>query len=234
MSGELPKKVPGTQPETLRETLPKTLPKTLPEQIFLLACDLHRHRARRGDMAVAVRGAVIAELSLRDCLVEEDGTVRASSTRRTGNAVLDNTLHTMSEQRPRSWRGWIRRDTWQTTCAVQRQLARDGLITVEPERILGLFPNSRVTVRDPGQVLALRDAVRAIVHGDQPVPDRSASLVALVSAGEVRSLLSRKDRRTNAARIAELSEQGSRAVPALRRVLRQIKAARVAAYGGGG
>jgi hypothetical protein len=207
----------------------------LPEQIFLLACDLDRHRVPRREIAVVVRGALLAELSLRGCLVtsDEDGTVRASGTRRTGNAVLDDALCQMGEQRPRGWHGWIRRDAWQTTCAVQRRLASLGLISVEPSRILGIFPSTRITVHDPAQVTALRDRVRRIVHGDDRVSDHQAALVALVAVGEVRGVLSRQDRKKCGGRIKELTDQGGAAVPALARVVRQIKVQRSAAAGGG-
>lgn len=87
--------------------MPRSLPDTLPEQIFLLACDLDRRRVPRRDIAIVVRGALLTELSLRGCLVDEGGYVRASGTRRTGNAVLDDALRGMSEQRPHGWRGWV-------------------------------------------------------------------------------------------------------------------------------
>jgi hypothetical protein len=200
-----------------------------------MACDLERQRVPRRDISVVVRGALLAELSLRACLVEseDDNRVRVSGTRRTGNPVLDDTLRQMSEERPRGWRGWIRRDAWQTTCAVQRHLASLGLITVEPTRILGIFPSARIIVHDPAQVTALRDEVRRIVSGDVRVSDEQASLAALVAVGEMRAVLSRQDRKKYAARIKELTAQGGAAVPALARVVRQIKAERAAAASGG-
>lgn len=213
----------------------RTLPDSLPEQIFLIACDLDRHRLPRGEMPAVVRGALLTDLCLRGCLVEseEDGTVHVSGTRRTGNALLDDALRQMSEQRPHGWRGWIRRDARQTTHAVQQQLATRGLITVEPIRTLGVFPSTRITVHDPAQVTALRDMVRHIVSRDDRVSDEQAALVALLAVGEVRAALSRQDRKNYAARIKALTEQGGAAIPALARVIRQIKAQRAAAASGG-
>lgn len=214
----------------------RTLPDSLPEQVFLIACDLDRHWAPRRGISVVVRGALLTDLSLRGCLVEseEDGTVRVSGTRRTGNAVLDDALRQMSEQRPCGWRGWFRRDVRQTTSAVQEQLAARGLITVEPVRILGVFPSTRVSVHDPAQVVGLRHLVRDIVSRADRVSDEQASLVALLAVGEVRAALSRQDRKNYSARIKALTEQGGAAIPALARVVRQIKAQRAAAASGGG
>jgi hypothetical protein len=71
------------------------------------------------------------------------------------------------------------------------------------------------------------------VHGDDRVSDHQAALVALVAVGEVRGVLSRQDRKKCGGRIKELTDQGGAAVPALARVVRQIKVQRSAAAGGG-
>lgn len=214
--------------------MPRTLADTLPEQVFLLACDPDGRSTLSREVATVVRGALLVELSLRRCLYEEDGTVRVSGTRRTGNAVLDDALRQMSEDRPQAWRGWTRRNTGQTMSAIRNQLSTHGVITVEPGRVLGIFPVTRIVVRDAAQVRTLRDTVQSVVRGEQPVSDEQAALVALVSCGELRSTLSRKDRRTYTERLKSLTEQATAAVPALGPVLRQIRASRAAARGGGG
>ncbi len=133
---------------------------TLAERVFLMACDVERRRLSGRYIKVVVRGALLAELSLRGCLVEDDGTVRPSSTKRTGDRLLDDALRTMSEQRPRSWRGWVRRDNNPTLTAVRAKLAAAGVIGVEPSRLLGIFPSTLITVADPARVAALRSSVR--------------------------------------------------------------------------
>jgi Golgi phosphoprotein 3 (GPP34) len=215
----------------------RALPTTLPARIYLLSCDVDQHRLRGQDVAVVVRGALFAELSLRGCLVEEDGLVRAVGSRRTGDAVLDDHLRIMAEGKPRSWRALLRRGGKATLTAVQDQLASAGLITVERTRWLGIFPTDRITLTDPAQVAVLRESVREAVRGSRPVSTVStedATLVALVAVGELGTVLSGQDRRAHKARIAEFDERGGAAVPVLRRVLRQIKAARAGAYASGG
>jgi hypothetical protein len=213
----------------------RTLPDTLPAKIYLLAYDVERQRVRGRNLALVVRGALMAELSLRGCVTEENGAVRASGSRRTGDPVLDEALRTMGDDRARSWRSWLRRSARPTLAAVRRQLVSTGLIRTEPTRVLGIFPRTQVTVTDPAQVAALRDSVRDAVLGNGPVSRVSttdATLIALVAVGELGTVLSGKERRQRSDRIAEFTERGGDAIPALKRVIRQIKAARAAASGG--
>lgn len=212
----------------------RTLPDSLPARVYLLAYDVQRQRLTGDQLALTVRGALLAELSMRDCLTEdEDGKVRASGTLRTGDAVLDGVLPAISESRPRPWRWWLRRDQQQTVCAVRQQLASAGVISVESDRVLGIFPRVRVTASDPATVQAMHDSLRAAVAGSAPVSTADAAAVALAAVGEMSSVLSRKDRKLYAERIKELTEQANAAIPVLSRVLRAVKAARAAARNAG-
>jgi hypothetical protein len=214
----------------------RTLPASLPARIYLLACDVDKHRLRGANLGVVVRGAALAELNLQGLLTEDGGTVRVSGSRRTGDPVLDGMLRQMSEDRPRNWRGWMRRGGRQTLTAVRQQLVSAGLITTQPGRVLGVFPTTRITVTDPAQAAALRRAIREAATGDGPVSrvsTKDAALVALVAVGELRSVVSRHDCRVHADRIAEFTERAGSAIPALQRVIRQIRSARAAAASGG-
>jgi hypothetical protein len=80
-------------------------------------------------------------------------------------------------------------------------------------------------------VTELRSGVRELVRGSRPVTEVStedAIVVSLVATGELNQVLSRHDRRAHADRIKEFGERGGRAVPALRQVIRHLKAARAA------
>ncbi|HEX5120601.1 MAG TPA: GPP34 family phosphoprotein [Pseudonocardiaceae bacterium] len=201
---------------------------TLAERVYLLG-----HDGRTGDLATVVRAAVLADLSLRECLVEEDGIVRPSSSKRTGDVVLDGVLRSMGEDKPRGWRGWMRKGKNPTLAAVRDRLAAAGMITTESTRIMGLFPTTKVTV-DPAALEQQRSDVWNAIRSDGPVSTVDATLVALVSVGEVGNVLSRQDRHQHSARIDEFTERGGDAVPALKHVLRQIKLARAGAYASGG
>lgn len=201
---------------------------TLAERVYLLGRD-----GRTGDLATVVRAAVLADLSLRECLVEVDGIVRPSSSKRTGDIVLDGVLRSMDEDKPRGWRGWMRKDKNPTLVAVRDRLATAGMITTESTRIMGLFPTTKVTV-DPAALEQQRSNVWNAIRSDGPVSTADATLVALVAVGEVGNVLSRQDRHQHSARIDEFIERGGDSVPALKHVLRQIKLARAGAYASGG
>jgi hypothetical protein len=81
----------------------RTPPDTLPAKLYLLACDVDRHRLTdRRDLGYLLRGAVLADLSLRGCLSDDDGTAKPSSSKRSGDRVLDDVLREITEGRSRS------------------------------------------------------------------------------------------------------------------------------------
>lgn len=211
----------------------RTLPGSLAGKAYLLGYDLGRQKATGGELAQVVRGAVIAELNLRGCLTPDEGKVRASGTERTGDPVLDDVLRGMSEDKPRSWRSLVRRNASKTLCAVRRQLASAGVVTVEADRVLGIFPRTTVTVPNPEPVRKLQESVRTVVSGTGRVSTEDAVLVALADVGQLNPTLPRGDRKAHAARIKELTEQAKAAVPALSAALQQIKSARSAKQSGG-
>ncbi|HEY0806515.1 MAG TPA: GPP34 family phosphoprotein, partial [Pseudonocardiaceae bacterium] len=170
-----------TPPDTLgRDGRGKTLPVTL----CLLAWDTGKQRfAQGGELRFLLRGAALADLSLRGCVSDDEGKVRPSGTKRTGDRVLDDMLREIGDDRPRTWRAWVHRHAGRTTTAVQDQLASAHIVAVENRRVLGIFPGRRVALIDSAIAEAARAAVRDVVTGAGPVSDRDAALVALVVAG---------------------------------------------------
>jgi hypothetical protein len=210
-------------------------PDTLPAKLYLLAWDPDRQRlSHRDDLGYLLRGAILADLSLRGCVRDEDGHVRASGTKRTGDQLLDDVLREMSEDRPRGWGAWVRRRARATLIAVEDQLAATGVVTVDTRRALGVFPRRRAMVTEPA---ALRAAVRDAALGNRPVSsisDTDAALVALAATGDLRTVLSRRERKDNAERIEACTARCGKAAPALRKVLTSVKAARASAAAAGG
>ncbi|HEV3358334.1 MAG TPA: GPP34 family phosphoprotein [Pseudonocardiaceae bacterium] len=215
----------------------RSQPKTLPAKLYLLSVDPDSERLSTGrELGVLLRGAAIADLSMRKFLREEGGKVVASGTRRSGDAVLDDVLREVSEAPPRTWRSWVRRGNRSTMRAVEQQLASAGLITVRELRVLGIFPARRIGVADTEIAGALRESVRNALYGNENVADVDkfdAALVLLAAAGGLRGLVARKDERRYAGRMKELGDRAGGAVPAVLKVIQQVKAARTAAYAGG-
>jgi hypothetical protein len=216
----------------------RSQPKTLPAKLYLLSVDPDSERLSTSrELGVLLRGAALADLSMRKFLREEGGKVIASGTKRTGDAVLDDLLREIGEAPARNWRGWVRRGSRSTMRAVEQQLQSADLITVREVRMLGIFPARKIGITDTEIAGALRENVRNALYGSEKIElvDKfDAAMVLLVAAGALRGVIPRKDERTYADRMKALGERAGGAVPGVLRVVQQVKQARAAAYAGGG
>ena len=215
---------------------------SLPAEAYLLACDVERERLPdRRRAALLVRAAALTDLVLRGLVADADGRPVVSGGGRTGHLVLDDLLAELAADPHRKWRQWVRRDARGTLQSLEAQLDAAGVITLRTSHVLGLVPRRRPVVRDRAVVQRLRALVRDAVDGTTPasrIDPRTAALTALVAAAELNTVVSRRDRRRARARLDELGERAGAAVPALHKVLREVRAARSAAVatasGGGG
>ena len=201
-------------------------PDSLPAQLFLLAVDPHRQRlTARGEIGYLLRAAALVDLQLADHLVDDGGRPRASGNSQIPDPVLEAVLHQVAADPRRRWRYWLRKDAHRMVRAVREQLVADRRIVLERYRILGLIPAQRIVVLDPLVRDRIVGAVDAALSDAWPVGERTAALVALAAAAELRIVLPRTRRRENRARIAELTERAGPLPPLLRGVLRDLRAA---------
>jgi hypothetical protein len=204
------------------------LPESLPGRLFLLAVDPRRQRPTdQSYLCYTLRAAALTDLLLRKLVADEGGKVRVTGHLRVGDPLLDATLAAIAEDRPRSWEAWVRRRRrgHKTRVEVREQLATAGWITVEPGRILGIFPTVKITVLDPGSVDQLRTRLVLALEGGGHVDERERALLTLAATGNMRTVLSRRQRRTHRKRLAELAALVGPPVPALRKVIQQVQAA---------
>ncbi|GIE92761.1 GOLPH3/VPS74 family protein [Paractinoplanes rishiriensis] len=194
------------------------VPGSLPQRIYLLAYDPAKGRVRMGSrLGAMLRAAALAGLYLDGHLVDERGRAAVGARKPTGDPVLDGLLDEIARARPHRWYLWIGRRQNATMRAVREQLDAGGWVRLEPRRILGLFPTTRVTVRDPrvrkellGRVgHALKDPVDRVDPAD-------AALVAVVAAADLKLVLNRSTRRASKRRIEELTRHCGPIGPALR------------------
>jgi len=209
-------------------------PTALTSRLYLLAYDTDKQRlTARGQLGVALRAAALTELYQAGHLTEVDGKPKATASRVT-DPVLDGALQEIAQSRPRSWTRWTGRAGRATLRAVQERLEDSRHITVEPYRILGIFPASRVTLRDPRLAAQLRGTVARTLGAELPtnrVHPPDAALASIAAVGEIRIAVSRRQARESKQRIKELSELAGPAVPALRKVIAQQHAAAASAGG---
>ncbi|AXB49192.1 GOLPH3/VPS74 family protein [Amycolatopsis albispora] len=205
----------------------------LPAKVYLLACRGERVPDRQR-VGYLVRAAALTELLLRGRVLDHDGIVGAVPGGSTGDAVLDEVLGQIVEGGPRKWRHWVRKEHRRTLDSVEDQLSDGRVIRVERSRFLG---RRRVAVRDTAAVSRLRAMVDKALRGDGPVSRISredAALVALVAAVELKGVATGRDRRRFRDRLQELEERGGAAVPALRKVFRELRQVRMAAAANSG
>lgn len=214
-------------------------PASLPATMFLLALDVERGRLQGRDrVGYLLRAAALTDLAIRERLTDEDGKVRVAGQGpgREGS-VPDRVLAELLERlsgaaKPRTWKYWVKRDSRRMTNDVQHSLETGGWIRTEPRRVLGLFPGTTISVHDPELVRRLREDARTTLTGPVPATEVEpwhAAVVALACAGELKTVVSRAERRAYKQRIAELGESAGAAAPALSKVLSEIRAAVTAA-----
>ncbi|MFI6349054.1 GPP34 family phosphoprotein [Streptomyces sp. NPDC050560] len=203
---------------------------SLPAQLYLLSWDTTKDRSTGTPyLAHLVRAAALTELAQRGLLLDRDGVATpASPDAETGDPALDGLLELVVESRPRKWKSWVTSRSKVTLDAVVAQLTKDGLLHDRSRRLLGIIPSHQYELADRGIADGLRKRARAVLLGDTPtaeVSDRDAAVIALATAGELRTVASGKERRQYRDRIAALAERGGDAAPALRRVIQDVRAA---------
>jgi hypothetical protein len=214
---------------------------SLPARAYLLACDTGRDRLPdRERVALLVRATALTDLVLRGRVTDGDGRPVVTGAGATGDLLLDDLLGDLAVAPHRKWRAWVRRDARATLRSLETQLDAAGLLALRTSRVLGLFPRRRPVVHDRAAAARLHELVAAALRGDEPVSridPGTAALTSLAAAAELGAVLPRRDRRRYRARLAELEDHAGAAVPALRKVVRSLRAARaatIAASSGGG
>ncbi|MEV6601138.1 GPP34 family phosphoprotein [Actinoplanes sp. NPDC051346] len=207
------------------------LPSSLPQRVFLLAYNPAKGRVGMGtELGAMLRAGALADLYLKGQLTDVRGRATVNDRLPGDDSVLAGLLGEISGSRPRKWQHWIDKRQRATVGAVRQQLADGGWARCQPYKILGLFPATRVTLRDP----RVRKELLSRVNGAFRTPagrvdPADAALVTIVAAAELNLVVDRKARRANKRRIQELAELTGPIGPALRK---SIQAAASAAAGG--
>ncbi|MEU3460613.1 GPP34 family phosphoprotein [Streptomyces sp. NPDC006733] len=183
---------------------------TLAEELLLLARTPEGRSTMSGLVATrGVAGALLIELALRERIVVRDGKLVATKqdTGGSADAELDALYAQIRDDRPRSAKRWVQKaESRRVNGRVLSGLAAKGVLREEPYRVLGLFPSTRWTSRNPALPNDIRDRLTAIVGGARP-DDRSAALIALVDAcGLTKKTFPGIDPRLRKARIKELAQ----------------------------
>lgn len=195
------------------------VPDSLPQRIFVLAYDPDKGGVGLGtNLGAMLRAAALADLHRGGHLTDACGRVAIDVRHPCHDPVLDALLEEIAGSKPHTWQSWIGHRQGTTVRAVRQQLSDGGWVHLQPRKILGLFPTTRVPLRDPRVRTELLDLVNAALH--QPVgsiDSADAALVAIVAAGDLTLVLDRGTRRANKQRIQELTKLSGPIGPALRK-----------------
>jgi hypothetical protein len=197
----------------------------LTSQVYLLAYNIDRHKLTcNGYLGYVLRAAALTELLRLGALSDADGKAKPTGVR-VADPVLADVLRDLADApKLKSWAHWVRRAQTPMFRAVQQRLVDARLISTERYRWLGLFPATRVKVRQHRLIRELRSTVSRTLGGGSAHP-QEAALTALAAIGEIRIAISRAQARERKQRIEHLAGQAGPALPALRKVIRDHHAA---------
>lgn len=217
------------------------MPDSLAGKLYLLAYDFERERlAHNQYFGYLLRAGVLAELLLDGAVRDENGKVLAVANSAKSNApmiaetvsvrtVIAKTLRQIVESPGKSWRYWLRKDAKNTRREIVDRLVKQGVIRLHRNKVLGVLPTTKVTVTDAAraEVKRLGQHTKQVLRS-QPVSTVQpfdAAVIALAAAGELTNVVNRAQRRDHRVRIEKFAELVSPIPDALRRLIRNERAA---------
>ncbi|MFG1996989.1 GPP34 family phosphoprotein [Actinoplanes sp. NPDC048988] len=174
-------------------------------------------------------GALLLELALAGRVDVADKKVVVLDDDATGDTILDRALgRILAEDRNRRPGHWVTKFAKDTRPQVLDRLVADGVLTVEKDKVLWVFPRTRYPAANGVEPVAeteARQRMQAAVLEAGPVDPRTAALCALVAATDLdRKVFTGLDRKVVQARLREIGA-GSWAAAAVKKTLDEIQAA---------
>jgi hypothetical protein len=174
-------------------------------------------------------GALLLALALESRIDVVDKRVVVLNASPTGDPLVDQALERIVEaEKSRKPGYWVSKFAKDTRPRVLEKLVADGVLTMEKDRVLGVFPRTRYPAAqdsEPAVETAARQRMRAAVLSDGAVESRTAALCALVAATDLdRKVFADLDRKRVKARLQEIS-QGAWAAKAVQATIEEIQAA---------
>jgi hypothetical protein len=174
-------------------------------------------------------GALLLDLAMAARIDVVDKRVVVLNREPTGEPLLDQALGRIGQaEKSRKPGYWVSQFAKDTRPRVLETLVADGVLTMEKDRVLGVFPRTRYPAAqgtEPAVETDARQRMRAAILADGTVEPRTAALCALVAATEIdRLVFPDLDRKRVKARIAEIS-QSPWAAAAVQATIEEIQAA---------
>ena len=174
-------------------------------------------------------GALLLELAMAGRVDVADKKVVLLDQTPVGDPLLDSAIARLfADVKDRKPGHWVTQFAKDTRPLVLEKLVAAGVLTVEKDKVLWVFPRTRYPAAhgvQPVEETAAIDRMRAALLGSGPVDPRTAALCALVGATDLDAkVFADLDRKTVKTRLKEIGE-GAWAAAAVKKTIDEIQAA---------
>ncbi len=162
---------------------------SLVDELLLLAYDDASGRNRAYHLELGLGGAVMLELAMAERIDIVDKKVHVLDAAPTGDAILDEVLRRIDQDKPRKPEVLVQRVGKGLTQTVLDDLVERGVLRFERDRLLGVFPFNRYLPDDPAVEADARSRLTAAVDAGTAPDARTAALASLVHALKMHSIV---------------------------------------------
>jgi hypothetical protein len=160
----------------------------------------------------------------------KEGRLKVLDTSSTGDAILDERLAFLSEKAGQKPKNLLNKLSKHLRDQLLARLAERGVLEADKDKVLGLFPVTRWPAKDARHEAEVRTALGGVLKvGTQP-DERTAALIALLSALNVvpKVITDAVDKKALKRRAKEIAES-EWAAAAVRKAVQEVQAAVTAA-----
>jgi hypothetical protein len=202
------------------------------EDLLLLLYDDETGKPITGSpgLEYSLAGAVLIELTLQEKLDVVDGRLQVLDGTSTGDPILDERLACVSGRPGKKPKDQIKGLSKKLREQLLTRLAERGVLEADQGRVLGLFPVTRWPAKDARHEAEVRMALESVLKVGTAPDQRTAALIALLSALNVvpKVVTDAVDKRALKRRAKEIADSDW-AAAAVKKAVTEMQAAVTAA-----
>ncbi|MEU6860430.1 GPP34 family phosphoprotein [Glycomyces sp. NPDC046736] len=202
---------------------------SLVDDIVLLAYDDATGRSRVGHLEFGIAGAALLELVLAERVSLTDGKISVDDRAPIGQAVPDAALAALAADKPRKPKAVVQRLARGVKRRALDDLAARGLMRVQHDRVLGLFPLRRYIPGAAGAKTDARFRLASAVDLGRAPDARTAALGSIVYALNMERVVFPDRQKSQVRKVLKNFSEGSWASEATRGAIQAAQAAVMAA-----
>lgn len=202
---------------------------SLVDELLLLAYDDASGRNQAAYLELGLGGAIMLELTLAERIDVADGRVSVVDDAPTGEALLDEVLRRIGEDKPRKPAAVVQRAGKGLTQPVLDELVSRGVLRYKRDKLLGVFPFHRYLPDDPTAEADARVRLEGAVDAGAASDARTAALASLVYALKMDAIVFPERSQREVRKALKAIAEGSWAGDATRKAVEAAQAAVMAA-----